>query len=62
MIIDKELETPMGVVRFKGEVSEEEFDHIVKCGLLVMLGRGQIKLALSSELSEEGPEDGDEVH
>ena len=66
MELDKEIETPFGVVRFKGTVSDEEFDYIIKSGLLVLMARGQIKAQFieSDEdlLDADGPEDGEPVH
>lgn len=40
--IDKELDTPLGLVVFRGEVSEEELDHIVTLGLMSMVLQGQL--------------------
>lgn len=69
MELDKELETPFGKVRFKGEVTEDELDYIIKAGLLVMMARGQIKAVFTDEEAQEeptfnteGPDDWEQIH
>lgn len=42
MKIDKELDTPMGKVVFRGELSNEELDAVVTLGLVTMLLQGSI--------------------
>lgn len=62
MEIDKKIETPFGLVHFKGNVSQEEFDHIIELGLMVLFSQG--RLGVEYEETEEemdtdgpGPED-----
>lgn len=43
MELEKEIETPFGTVRFKGTVTDDELDYIIKIGLMAMMARGQIK-------------------
>lgn len=43
MLLEKTIDTPMGVVTFKGEITEEEMDYIVKTGLLALMATGKIK-------------------
>lgn len=67
MELDKEIETPFGVVRFKGTVNEEQLDHIIKVGLLALMARGEINATFvdaeeyQEELDNSGPKDGDTI-
>jgi len=47
--IDKELDTPMGKVVFRGELSDEELDAVVTMGLVTMLLQGQISATFMTE-------------
>lgn len=70
MELDKEIETPFGPVRFKGEITEEEFDYIVKAGLLTLFANGKIKAHfvdddgndVDTQMDLTGPENGEQVH
>lgn len=42
MKIDEKIETPFGVVHFKGELQEEELKHVVRAGLMVLMAKGHI--------------------
>ena len=46
MKIEKTIELPTGSVRFEGEVTEEEMDHIITMGLAFMYIRGDIDATL----------------
>jgi len=43
MIIDKKIETEMGVVHFKGELSEDEVDYVITIGLATLMIRGELE-------------------
>lgn len=49
MEIDKKIETEMGVVHFKGHLTEEELDYVVTIGLATLMIRGQIKAEYATE-------------
>ena len=49
MELDYKLELEGGQVHFKGEITDEERDHIMKVGLVVMFLRGDIKASYVSE-------------
>ena len=56
MKINKTLETELGKVEFKGELSAEELDYVLQIGLntLLMMGALKTSTALSSEPPPEG--------
>ena len=49
MKIDKKIETEMGVVHFKGELSEEELDYVVTIGLATLMIRGELEAQYATE-------------
>lgn len=46
MEISKVLETPTGTVEFKGELTQEEADYVIKIGLSVLLQQGMLPFAI----------------
>lgn len=49
MKIDQTIELPMGTIVFKGEVSDEELDYIIKLGLVSLYLRGELETTLQTE-------------
>lgn len=49
MKIDQTIELPMGTIVFKGEVSDEELDYIIKLGLVSLYLRGGIETTVQTE-------------
>jgi len=49
MKIDKKIETEMGVVHFKGELSEDELDYVVTIGLATLMIRGELEAQYATE-------------
>ena len=49
MHIEKTIELPTGTIRFEGEVTEEELDHIITMGLAFMYIRGDIDASIMTE-------------
>lgn len=49
MKIDKKIETEMGVVHFKGELSEDELDYVVTIGLATLMIRGDLEAQYATE-------------
>jgi len=41
--IDKTIETEMGVVHFKGSLTDEELDYVITIGLATMMIRGELE-------------------
>ena len=56
MKIDKKIETPIGTVVFQGELTEQELDHVIELGLLVLMSRGGIDVKFQDEVEDEIPE------
>lgn len=56
MKIEKSLETELGKVEFKGELSAEELDYVLQIGLntLLVMGALKTKTAVSAEPPPEG--------
>ena len=46
MKIEKTIDLPTGTIRFEGEVTEEELDHIITMGLAFMYIRGDLQATL----------------
>jgi hypothetical protein len=44
MLVNKVVETPMGTIKFEGELTEAEADTVIKIGLTVLMQAGQLKL------------------
>lgn len=40
MLINKTIETPEGIVEFKGNLLDEELDFVIEVGLNVILAQG----------------------
>lgn len=59
MEIDQKIETPMGVVHFKGTLSDTELQEVIKAGLMLMLAKEAIQANVQYEDDE--PTDGN-VH
>lgn len=49
MEIDKKIETEMGTVHFKGELSDDELDYVVTIGLATLMIRGELKAEYATE-------------
>jgi len=47
--IDKEIDTPMGKVIFRGELTEEELDYVITVGLVTMMVRGDLSATYALE-------------
>ncbi len=43
MQIDKKIDTEMGVVHFKGEITPEEQEYLITMGLVAMFLQGQLE-------------------
>lgn len=56
MKLDEKIETPFGVVHFKGELQEEELKHVVRAGLMVLMAKGHINTNIQEADEEEIPE------
>ena len=56
MEIDQKIETPMGVVHFKGTLADAELQEVIKAGLMLLLAKGAIQSSVVYEDDE--PEDG----
>lgn len=53
MKVNKSFETPEGIVKFEGELSQEELDYVLQLGLNTLLVMG----AISAKKVETPPED-----
>jgi len=51
MKIDQTIETPMGTIVFRGEVTDDELDYIIKLGLVTMYLKGELD---SEAITEDG--------
>lgn len=49
MKIDEKIETPLGIVHFKGELQEEELKHVIRAGLMVLMAKGHIHTAFEED-------------
>lgn len=49
MKIDKEIDTPMGKVVFRGELTDEELDYVITIGLVTMMIRGDLSATYALE-------------
>ena len=49
MEIDKKLETEMGTVHFKGELTDDELDYVVTIGLATLMIRGELQAEYATE-------------
>ena len=49
MKIDKVLDTPMGRVVFRGELSDDELDAVITMGLVTMLLNGNISPTIMTQ-------------
>ena len=49
MEIDKKIETEMGVVHFKGELTDDELDYVVTIGLATLMIRGELQAEYATE-------------
>ena len=49
MYIEKTIETPEGGVKFQGELTAEEFDLVVSCGLNWLMQQGALPLVIQKE-------------
>jgi hypothetical protein len=49
MEISKSIETPQGTVQFKGELSQEEADFVIKVGLSVLLQNGMLPVKFDQD-------------
>lgn len=47
--IDQTIELPMGTIVFKGEVSDDELDYIIKLGLVSLYLRGELETTIQTE-------------
>lgn len=48
MEIDKEIDTPMGKVVFRGNLTEDELDYVITIGLVTMMIRGELDAVVST--------------
>jgi len=48
MEISKVLETPQGTVEFKGSLTQEEADYVIKIGLSVLLQQGMLPFSIAN--------------
>lgn len=46
MLIDQKITTEAGTVYFKGEVTDEEFDHIIQLGLISLYLQDKISTSI----------------
>ena len=49
MEIDKKIETEMGTVHFKGELTDDELDYVVTIGLATLMIRGELQAEYATE-------------
>ena len=49
MLINQTIELPTGTIIFNGEVTEEEFDLIIKLGLVSLYLRGELETTVVTE-------------
>lgn len=49
MKIDQTIETGAGTIVFRGEVSQEEFDYIMKMGLAAMYIKGELSSTVMTD-------------
>lgn len=49
MKIDQTIDLPMGTIIFKGDVSDEELDYIIKLGLVSLYLRGELETTVYTE-------------
>lgn len=47
--IDQTIQLPMGTIVFKGEVSDDELDYIIKLGLVSLYLRGELETSVQTE-------------
>jgi len=47
--IDKTIETEMGVVHFKGTLTDEEVDYVLTIGLATLMIRGELEAKYATE-------------
>jgi len=49
MEIDKKIETEMGTVHFKGNLTDDELDYVVTIGLATLMIRGELQAEYATE-------------
>ncbi len=49
MKIDKEIDTPIGKVVFRGELTDDELEYVVTVGLVTMMIRGDLSATFALE-------------
>jgi hypothetical protein len=47
--IDKEIDTPIGKVVFRGELTDDELEYVVTVGLVTMMIRGDLSATFALE-------------
>jgi hypothetical protein len=51
--IEKTIETPEGGVKFQGELTQEEVDLVLSCGLNWLMQQGALPLVIKKEEGEQ---------
>jgi len=49
MEIDKKIDTEMGTVHFKGNLTDDELDYVVTIGLATLMIRGELQAEYATE-------------
>ena len=49
MLIDKKIDLPSGVVYFKGELADDEVEHLITMGLVFAYLRGDLDSFVTTE-------------
>ena len=61
MKVDTAIKTEDGIVKFQGELSQQEADMVIQLGLNYLLVRGAIVAKMAGVSDDSGPEQEDET-